>query len=905
MTYNPRDTGARCEVCPLGPNGCLRKDEWLPIGPELHKDATVLAIAESPGPEEVQHGRPLIGRSGSEWNGALSAAAKRRPDVDLTNVIECKPPGQASGAWVRMTRTLDRLNKKRVADGLEAHPHPMECCRPRLLDLAAKYENIISLGRVATMAVTGRNRSIQAARGGPIHVDADWHTADEGRRVFPTVHPAFVLRAPSWRSVLHADIGKAFRWFTDSLRWIDPDILWRPSPGELRIFLSQPAPYWTYDVETDGVVPTECGLRTIAIAIPDLDCKGRAARPDLNRAVAQNSYAVGITLAHAADGAPWLSDEDEAEIKGILCDAFVDGRTWVGHNAGSFDRMVIEHHLGVTPAPLVDSLFATRFRAPDLPKGLKTVGSVLTDVERWESTEKGESIATGTTNDDELLRYNCIDAVVNARILPPLIDAAENNGAFNRLPAWARPASWPADRPWNLHQVDHATQDMCVRMHKAGIWINQTARQVLEDQYTFSVNKRQRRLVEVAQRWVPEFDNPGSGDQVRNLLYEVWSLGMPHQLEARDFLTETGLPSTGDAVIRAHLAAGNLDDSQAEWVKELRIYRRERNKILGTVLIPMRTRTHDPKKGLVFADGRTRSNWNAHVTSVGRLSSSGPNLQNIGNRKGQGELKRIFSAPEGRVFIGADLDQAHLRITASYWQIPLLLECFEKNQDPHNTLAWSVFGEKFKDASGWGPDGFSLYRKPAGGQAKSLRDIIKTFRYASIYWASPATVWQVLTSTETDEGELPYLGYTLTQVRFIHDGWMKSEPEWMKAWQSMLDLYRRHQCMEEPVLHRRSGQLTDGKKNEVVNYPILAAEASVMRLAEHRVMEAFPFDHAGPGTGLVHQCHDSIAIEVPDAGERQLEEWRRQVEECMTIRIPGWEVPMTAEATVGRTLKDV
>ena len=907
MPYDPRDFGARCDECPLGPRGCLRSDdEWAPVRSEIHADATVLAVGQSPGPEETQAGRPIGGRGASEWAAALSASGKRRPDVDLTYVVECQSPGRPSGAWTRMEKKLDRMNKKRTREGLLAIPHPATCCRPRLLDIASRYDNLILLGRVAMLALTGRNINIQSARGGPIQISEDWQLCDDNarRRALPTLAPSHILRAPAWRSVLHSDIGKAFRWFTGTLRWIEPTVLWRPTPEQLESWLLHPAPYWAYDVETDGIIPTECGLRTIAIATPDMDVQFRVARPEDNKPIAYAARAVGITF-KTVDGEAHYDAATEARIKDILRTAFIDGRTWVGHNAGSFDRLVVEHHFEITPAPLIDTLFSTRFRAPDLPKGLKTVGSILTDVDRWESTEKGESIATGKLGDDNLLRYNCIDAVVNARILPPLIEAATWNGAFEPLPEWARPVSWPSDTAWNLHELDHATQDMCVAMHKAGIWVDQKARADLEDRFTFSVAKRRKMLASNAQSWLPSFENPGSGDQVRRLLYETWKLPVPPQLEARDFYTESGLPGTGDLVIRGHLAGGGLSAEQVTWLKELRLYRRERNKILGTVLIPMRRRIDDPIKGLVFPDGRVRSGWNAHVTSVGRLSSSGPNLQNIGNRKGQAPLKSIFSAPPLRKFIGADLDQAHLRITACYWQIPLLLECFAEGKDPHNTLAYAVFGKEFKNASGWGPDGFSLKRKPQQGQAKSMRDIIKTFRYASIYWASPSTVWQVLTSTETDGGELPYLGYTLREVRFIHERWMKSEPEWYQAWLDMLKLHNTQGYMEEPVLSRRSGSLSDGKKNEVVNFPILAAEASIMRLAEHRIMEAFPFNFAGPGTGLIHQCHDSIAVEVPDAGEKQLEEWKHLVQDCLTLTIPRWEVTMTSEADLGQTLKEV
>jgi len=198
MRYNPRDHGAHCDECPLGPRGVLRKDDWAPVGPEIHDHAGVLAVAESPGPEEVTRGRPLVGRSGSEWGNALTSCGARRPDVDLDNVISCKPPGQASGAWRRLDKSLDKLNKKRAKEGLERIPHPATCCRPRLLRTASQYEYIITLGKTATAALTTLSGSIHSTRGGPLRIDESWSVvSEEGKRkVMPTLHPAFILRSP-------------------------------------------------------------------------------------------------------------------------------------------------------------------------------------------------------------------------------------------------------------------------------------------------------------------------------------------------------------------------------------------------------------------------------------------------------------------------------------------------------------------------------------------------------------------------------------------------------------------------------------------------------------------------------------------------------------------------------------
>ena len=942
MTYDPRKQGARCDECPLGPKGKFREGYWQPVPLERHTGAAVLAVAEMPHVEDVNNGRPLSGRSGQEWNAALLALGKKRTDIDLTHVVACSA-GTQQNAWEKMQKALDKENRRLLAQGLPVLPDPITCCRPRLLAESDRYENIIAMGRVAANSLTGKAQSIFSLRGGPVWVDENYGALLETplagdavpdgavRKVFPILHPSFVQRSPGWRHVLHADLGKALRWFSGALRWTEPVRTFNPTPDELEAFLMRPAPFWAYDLETDGIESLVCKVRSIAIAHPDLNDDGRALRPGQEEAV--RCTVMGLNILSGDGFTRFYSAEDEARILDILRAFFRDTtKTKVGHNAGYYDRQVVEQWLGVTPLPIIDTLFAARFRAPELPKGLKVVGSVLTDVDRWETTEKGESLAFGNVDDWDRLAYNCTDSSVNARIVVPLLDAAEEAGAFRDLPEALRPAGWEARR-WDLHELDHATQDMCVNLHKIGVYVDQEARFKMEIETRASVAKREKNLSELARAvGVSRLDlksaganddedadgmKPGSADQIRDLLYEEWKLGIPPNMEARDFYTMSGMPGTGDKVLRGHLAGGRLSPAQEAFIRELRLYRREKNKILGTVLLPLNLTAHDPKKGLIWhLDGRVRSTWNAHVTAPGRLSSSGPNLQNIGSRKGQGKLKTLFAAEPGHLLVGADLDQAHLRITANYWRIPLLLECFSEGKDPHNTLAYQVFGDKFKHAEGWGADGFSLYKKPAGSTAKAMRDVIKTFRYASIYWADPLTVWQVLTSTESDNGEMPYLNMTSKEVRHFHETWLKNEPEWMEAWDAMLSVYRHQGYMEEPVLGRRSGGLSDGKKNEVVNFPILAAEASLMRLAEQALLAAYPWD-LGKRTGLIHQCHDSIAIEIeappglagwkPKKGEAlppELEQHRKRVEECMTVRVPGWEVPLTAEASVGRNLKE-
>jgi len=287
-------------------------------------------------------------------------------------------------------------------------------------------------------------------------------------------------------------------------------------------------------------------------------------------------------------------------------------------------------------------------------------------------------------------------------------------------------------------------------------------------------------------------------------------------------------------------------------------------------------------------------------------------MQNQSSRKDLGGVRTVFCAAPGNVLVGCDLSAAHLVVTANYWNIQRLLECFDQGLDPHCWLAHDLFGDDFEQASGW-TKGFSLkatHKPSKKGKAGQLRELIKTYRYASIYWAAAETKHSVIRSTEmtgfTKSGELetklPYLRFDLNQVRFFDKVWHEAEPDWQVAWNRMLKLYDQQGYMEDPLFGRRSGGLQDGKKNEVVNFPILACEAAIMAVAEQRVLESFPFQKWGPGTGLTAQVHDSLVVEVPE----HLAEWaQKKMTECMTIEVPGWPVQFTCEADVGQTWAEV
>lgn len=276
--YDPRACGAQCDSCPLRGT--------VVVPPESNPGARICVVGEAPGAEEVREGRPFVGPSGQELQRSLGSARLFRRDLHLTNVILCQPPkNELDNLLARISaenREREKRNKaaKKAWEGLVKHqpwltpphyealiPTPQECCAPRLQQEVAGFRDFITLGGTAAKAIMGTPMSILSLRGGMAELDAG--KGMPARRVMPTVHPSFVLRAPRWSHVFRSDLHRARRWFQGGLAWVPPEVTYHPDPDQLEAFLTRTVPYWTYDLETDGIEPLTANIRCVGIGSPD------------------------------------------------------------------------------------------------------------------------------------------------------------------------------------------------------------------------------------------------------------------------------------------------------------------------------------------------------------------------------------------------------------------------------------------------------------------------------------------------------------------------------------------------------------------------------------------------------------------------------------------------------------
>ena len=142
--------------------------------------------------------------------------------------------------------------------------------------------------------------------------------------------------------------------------------------------------------------------------------------------------------------------------------------------------------------------------------------------------------------------------------------------------------------------------------------------------------------------------------------------------------TDSGAP----AVDVLHLTRIKPDDKNGE-ITALLDYRKY-DKLIGTYITSFQAR-------LVM--GRLFGNFNQTGAVTGRLSSSGPNLQNIPARGEDGSrVRELFAAPLGRCFVDIDYSQLELRILAHYCKDPSMLKVFAEGGDPHQTTLDLIAG---------------------------------------------------------------------------------------------------------------------------------------------------------------------------------------------------------------------
>lgn len=173
-----------------------------------------------------------------------------------------------------------------------------------------------------------------------------------------------------------------------------------------------------------------------------------------------------------------------------------------------------------------------------------------------------------------------------------------------------------------------------------------------------------------------EVFNMDSPRQLAQLLFEKLKLPVIKR-------TQSG-PSTDIEVLQALCDKDELGAEQLR-IPRLMVEYRQLSKLVNTYLESLREAI-DP------STGRVHATFHQMGAVTGRLSSSGPNLQNIPIRTEIGrQIRKAFVAEPGCQLISADYSQIELRMLAHLSGDEALIAAFEQDADIHTAVAAQVF----------------------------------------------------------------------------------------------------------------------------------------------------------------------------------------------------------------------
>jgi DNA polymerase len=146
-------------------------------------DADLMFVGEAPGRNEDLQGLPFVGQAGQLLDRLLAEIGLERPDVFVTNVLRCRPPGNR-----------------------DPHPVEIERCQDYLFRTIELVQPVVicTLGNFATKLLRGDTTGIMRLHGrAEVRV-----VGPRAVRLFPVFHPAAALYTPANVELLREDFRR-------------------------------------------------------------------------------------------------------------------------------------------------------------------------------------------------------------------------------------------------------------------------------------------------------------------------------------------------------------------------------------------------------------------------------------------------------------------------------------------------------------------------------------------------------------------------------------------------------------------------------------------------------------------------------------------------------------------------
>jgi DNA polymerase-1 len=336
-----------------------------------------------------------------------------------------------------------------------------------------------------------------------------------------------------------------------------------------------------------------------------------------------------------------------------------------------------------------------------------------------------------------------------------------------------------------------------------------------------------------------------------------FNVASPKQLQVVLF-DELGLPKT------KKIKTGYTTDAESlDW-----LHQKSGHPVLTSLL-----RIRETKKlgttveGLIAEiakDGRIHTHFQQTVAATGRLSSTGPNLQNIPVRTEEGrKIRDCFTVGKGYVaLLTADYSQIEMRIMAHLSHDERLLAAFASGEDLHATVAGLVFGVKSSEVD---PE----MRRQMKAMSYGLAYGLSSYGLAAQLDISPPAAQQLMdTYFERFGGIRDYLQTVVEDARKV--GYTET-------------IMGRRRYL--PDLMHDNRQRREVAERMALNAPIQGSAADIIKLAMLKVQTAIEKEKLK--SRLLLQIHDELILEVVAGEEEKITELvKREMGTAYPLKAP-------------------
>ena len=249
----------------------------------------------------------------------------------------------------------------------------------------------------------------------------------------------------------------------------------------------------------------------------------------------------------------------------------------------------------------------------------------------------------------------------------------------------------------------------------------------------------------------------------------------------------------------------------------------------------------------IAKDGRIHTHFQQTVAATGRLSSTGPNLQNIPVRTEEGRrIRNCFIAGKGYVgLLTADYSQIEMRIMAHLSHDEKLLKAFESGEDLHARIAGEIFGVKAHDVD---PE----MRRQIKAMSYGLAYGLSSYGLSAQLDISPPAAQDLMDKYfERFGGIRDYLKIVVEDARKV--GYTET-------------IMGRRRYL--PDLMHDNRQRREVAERMALNAPIQGSAADIIKLAMLKVQAAIEKEKLA--SRLLLQIHDELIVEVVKGEEEQI-----------------------------------